>query len=114
MANSVRIAVVADDLTGALDALGPFAEAGMRCVVVTTPAHLAAAFGRDAQVIAVCTNSRELQPEAAARLGRGMAAALRFVPVVFKKIDSRLKGNIAAEVLALAQGLGPVSYTHLC
>lgn len=106
MANSVRIAVVADDLTGALDAVGPFAEAGMRCVVVTAPAHLAAAFGRDAEVLAISTNSREMPPEAAAQVVRAVAAALQSVPRVFKKIDSRMKGNIAAEVAALAQVLG--------
>ena len=106
MANSVRIAVVADDLTGALDAVGPFAEAGLRCIVVTAPDHLPGAFGKGAEVIAVCTDSREMQPEAAADVVRRVAEALRSVPLVFKKIDSRLKGNIAVEVSSLAQVLG--------
>ena len=106
MANSVRIAVVADDLTGALDAVGPFAEAGMRCVVVTGPDHLAAAIGLGAEVLAISTNSREMPPEAAAQAVRSVARALGSVARVFKKIDSRLKGNIGAEVQALAQGLG--------
>ncbi len=106
MANSVKIVVVADDLTGALDAVGPFAAAGMRCVVATNPDHLASAFRRTSEVISVSTNSRELPAASAATLVQGVAGSLKAVPVIFKKIDSRLKGNVAAEVSALAQALG--------
>ena len=61
-------AVIADDLTGALDSVVPFADAGLRCVVATAPAHLAQALGQGAQVIAVSTGSRDL-PAGQAALG---------------------------------------------
>lgn len=96
-----QIAVVADDLTGALDAVAPFANAGLSVLVATGPQHLARALG--AQVIGVSTNSREVSaPEAGARL-TGVAGMLRSIPLIFKKVDSRMKGHVAAEVLALAQ-----------
>lgn len=99
-------AVIADDLTGALDSVVPFADAGLRCVVATAPAHLAQALGQGAQVIAVSTGSRDLPAGQAAKVAAEVAQALRGVPVMFKKIDSRMKGNIAAEVAAIAQVLG--------
>jgi uncharacterized protein YgbK (DUF1537 family) len=62
---------------------------------------LDAALASGADVIGVSTDSREITPDAArqavadcmARLPRGLS--------VFKKIDSRLKGNIAAELDAI-------------
>lgn len=99
-------AVIADDLTGALDSVVPFADAGLRCVVATAPAHLAQALGQGAQVIAVSTGSRDLPAGQAAKVAAEVAQALRGVPVMFKKVDSRMKGNIAAEVAAIAQVLG--------
>lgn len=106
LAEPVQIVIVADDLTGALDASSPFALAGLRCVAATGPAHLALALRQGADVVAVSTNSRELPEAEAAEILRAVAAELRDVPLVFKKIDSRLKGHVAAEVAALAAGLG--------
>jgi D-threonate/D-erythronate kinase len=106
LAEPVQIVIVADDLTGALDASSPFALAGLRCVAATGPAHLAEALLQGADVVAVSTNSRELPEAEAAEILRAVAVALRDVPLVFKKIDSRLKGHVAAEVAALAAGLG--------
>lgn len=109
---ALGVAVIADDLTGALDAVAAFAEAGLTCVVATSPALLAAALRQGPQVLAVSTNSRELGPDAAqmavrqAVLGLPAGPGLFKKPVLFKKIDSRLKGNIAAEVCSLAKAAG--------
>lgn len=113
MALSVQLAVIADDLTGALDAVVAFANAGLRCVVATTPAHLHAALDHRPEVIAVSTNSRALPGPQAALLTASVGRTLQGVPVVFKKIDSRLKGNIADEVAALSQVLG-LEHVLLC
>ncbi|MEO8242804.1 MAG: four-carbon acid sugar kinase family protein [bacterium] len=99
----LRIAVVADDLTGALDAVAPFANAGLRCVVATGPSHLAAALAQAADILAVSTGSRELAEESAIAVSQLVAEMLAGVPQVIKKIDSRLKGHVGAEVAVLAR-----------
>lgn len=98
---SVRLAILADDLTGALDAAAPFAGRGLPTVVATDRAGLAGALALAPEVIAVTTASRDLPGEdARARV----AEVLKQLPAgvrVFKKIDSRLKGNIEAELSAI-------------
>ncbi len=105
---ALRLAIIADDLTGALDAAAPFAEAGWRTVIATAPEHLA--FPIEAEVLAVSTESREIPADAAVARVRHCAERLDGVPLLFKKIDSRLKGNVGPEIIALAQarGLGAV------
>jgi len=97
-----RLGVVADDLTGALDAAAPFAARGIATVVTLGPEGLAAALASGADVVGVSSNSRETSPEAA---GKAVARCLAGLPSglpIFKKVDSRLKGNIAAELDAIA------------
>jgi uncharacterized protein YgbK (DUF1537 family) len=102
----IQIAVVADDLTGALDAIAPFANAGLRCVVAMGPHSIAAALAQHCDVIAVSTNSREMTEELSISVNAFAAQALAFVPRVIKKIDSRLKGHVGAEVAVLARQRG--------
>lgn len=106
MPTSPSVAVIADDLTGALDAILPFASMGLRCVVATSPADLAVALRHGAEVIAVSTNSRELSGPQAAEAASTAAKSLQRVATLFKKIDSRLKGHIGAEVRAVARAMG--------
>lgn len=94
------LAIIADDLTGALDAAAPFAARGLRVCVALGPSHLGAALARDPQVIAVTTDSREIGENAARDAMRQVVQALPPVRI-FKKVDSRLKGNIAAELSEL-------------
>lgn len=96
-----KIALIADDLTGALDSAAPFALAGCRTLVATGPDHLAATLARGAEVVAVSLGSRELTAQQAAILAGQAAAALAAIPTLFKKIDSRMKGHVQAEVAAV-------------
>lgn len=96
-----RLAVVADDLTGALDASAPFAARGLRTVVALGLEGLDAALASGADVVGVSTDSREISPEAAPATVAACVARLPSSLPVFKKIDSRLKGNIAAELDAI-------------
>lgn len=105
---SLKIAIVADDLTGALDSAGPFAARGWRTVTALDPEALEQALTRDAAVVAVNTLSRHLEPAAAAAIAgraarRCIAAGAR---LLVKKIDSRLRGNVGAEAVAVAGALG--------
>lgn len=96
-----RLAIIGDDLTGTLDAAAPFAARGASVQVALSPAAVQAALAEGAEVVAVSTNSREIRPEAAQAAVRAVVRALPLGTPVFKKIDSRLKGNVAAELSAL-------------
>lgn len=101
-------AIVADDLTGALDTSIPFALCGRRVAAAVRPEALGAALLSGAEVVVVSTASRALPAGEAARIVGLVAETIRLANprTVLKKIDSRLKGNVASEVAALAAGLG--------
>ncbi|MGB3337077.1 MAG: four-carbon acid sugar kinase family protein [Devosia sp.] len=96
-----RLAIVADDLTGALDASAPFAVRGISTVVALGRDHLGAALASGADVVGVSTDSREISPDAARQAVADCVALLPPGLSIFKKIDSRLKGNISAELDAI-------------
>jgi uncharacterized protein YgbK (DUF1537 family) len=103
------ILIIADDLSGAADCAIAFAGAGRR-TIVTLDASSAVKAGSDAHpvdVIAADTDTRRLAPPAAARR---TADALNTLNApgrrVYKKIDSTLRGNWAAEVAALQPRAG--------
>ncbi|MBB3330995.1 uncharacterized protein YgbK (DUF1537 family) [Halomonas campaniensis] len=107
-----RVAIVADDLTGALDAAAPFAARGAVTRVVIALEQVETALsswaGDMPEVIAVNTESRHLAPEAAAaRVARAARALAPLAPEWwFKKIDSTLRGQVVAEALALRRATG--------
>jgi uncharacterized protein YgbK (DUF1537 family) len=97
-----RLAVIADDLTGANDSGVQFARRGARTVVSLDWRGLAG-LGADADVLVLNTASRALPPRAAAqRVRLAAAAACRAKSeAVYKKVDSTLRGNIGVELEAL-------------
>lgn len=97
----MSILIIADDLSGAADCAIGFASAGHRTIVtLDVPAH-----GLDAQaadVIAADTDTRRLTPAQAAQRSAAAWQTLRGPGRrLYKKIDSTLRGNWAAEVAAL-------------
>ena len=90
------ILALADDLTGALEAGAKFASS-----VVTTRRLLS--HQPAAPVLVIDTETRHLPPhEAAAIVLETARSARRFAPhLIYKKTDSTLRGNIAAEFRAL-------------
>ncbi len=103
---TLKVAIIADDLTGALDTGTPFVEVGLKVAVAIEVDALAEALTRDPDVLVVNTASRALcESEAVARIKAVLSALDDTKPaILFKKIDSRLKGNVAAESMALAGG----------
>ncbi len=106
MKRGCEIAIVADDLTGALDAAAPFAERGMATRVAITLEGLDAALATgDAipRVVAVNTDTRHVARDAAAR--RAAEATERLLMVrphlLLKKVDSTLRGQVVAESVAV-------------
>ncbi|MFL6055165.1 MAG: four-carbon acid sugar kinase family protein, partial [Actinoallomurus sp.] len=96
-----RLVIVADDLTGAGDSAAPFAAHSSVAIAVAAEADWPAA-----DIVAVDTDSRYAAQEVAAER---VTAALRRTADsgarAFKKIDSLLRGNVAAEVRAAATAL---------
>ncbi|MCW5623969.1 MAG: hypothetical protein KIT73_04525 [Burkholderiales bacterium] len=105
---ALRVLIVADDLTGAMDAAGPFAARGVPTVVAALPERCNADAFDAAQVVAINTESRHLSSaDAVARVTTclGGVGAQRFGLVV-KKVDSTLRGNVVAETAAVLAALG--------
>lgn len=97
----LRLAIIADDLTGALDSAAPFAARGAAVQVALAPAAIASALAANPEVIAISTDSREIAAGAAQHAVTAALAALPAGTPIFKKVDSRLKGHIATELGAV-------------
>ena len=99
----IQLAVIADDLTGAADTAIQFSRISTP-VLLVSHRHLSSLGLEDpGATLAVSTDSRHLSPAAAgARVHRAGLLVKELRPgVVYKKIDSCLRGNIGAEVDAL-------------
>ncbi len=105
---SVSLVIVADDLTGALDSVEPFATAGLPSVAAVSIESAPKALASGARVVAINTESRDVsEGEARRRIEAAWRAAAPHSPEgVFKKIDSRMKGHVAVETGALARASG--------
>ncbi|CAI2931785.1 four-carbon acid sugar kinase family protein [Aminobacter niigataensis] len=105
---TLMLAIIADDLTGALDTSAPFAASGLKVAVAMTPEATVKALASEPDIFAVSTASRALPADVASTRVRDVAN--RLMPhaprIVLKKIDSRLKGNVGAEADALAEASG--------
>lgn len=103
----MRVLIIADDLTGALDSAVALTGAGLNCVVARRPGDIAAALALGPDVLSVSTASREGGVDAARAAVAAAVDAVGDLPeIVFKKVDSRLKGHVAAEVAVLAGRFG--------
>jgi len=106
--NRLAVAIVADDLTGALDTSAPFAAHGLDTRLTFPFGAFSRHIDAGAKVVALTTESRHLPADAAADCVK--AAIRTLAPLkpdfVFKKIDSMLRGNIAAETLAAMMATG--------
>lgn len=102
------VGVVADDLTGANDTAVQFSKQGLRAVV-SLGADVLSARLLSADVAVLDTASRELSPGAAAAACRVAVASLREcgVSLLYKKIDSTLRGHVAEEIAAALDAFSP-------
>jgi uncharacterized protein YgbK (DUF1537 family) len=97
----MKIGVVADDLTGALDTGVQFRGWGMSVAVQMVEASSATA--RNAEVVVVDVESREDNSEEAYRKVFRATEGLRSkgAEIIYKKVDSTLRGNIGVELDAV-------------
>jgi uncharacterized protein YgbK (DUF1537 family) len=104
-----QILIIADDLTGAADCAVACAGAGLRTLVALDDCR-----DTDAQVLAIDADTRSAEPEQA------MAATARRVfehfrpddTLLYKKIDSTLRGNVAAELAGAVKAQRAVAAPH--
>lgn len=104
----IRLLLIADDFTGALDTGVQFAARGAKTCVVTDPDYRFSQAGEEVQVLVLDAESRHLTPEAAYRtvfraVKEALAAGFQYV---YKKTDSALRGNIGAELSAVLDAAG--------
>ncbi len=94
------VLALADDMTGALEVGAKFSGAGLETTVSAQP--MAAA---SAQVLVLDTETRHVNPETARERIRWFvdACGTERPLLVYKKTDSTLRGNIRAELHALAE-----------
>lgn len=92
----MEIAVIADDLTGAADTGVQLVRAGYRTAVV----FRGAALPENLDAVAFDTDSRTMRDDGAARRVSEVARAARHARIVYKKIDSTLRGPVAIELSA--------------
>jgi len=95
------IAVIADDLTGAADTGVQLVHAGYRTAVFFRATEVLA---DDLDAVAFDTDSRTMPAGFAAKRVLEVAHLAREARVVYKKLDSTLRGNVAAELAAALGG----------
>ncbi|MBY5634333.1 four-carbon acid sugar kinase family protein [Rhizobium leguminosarum] len=95
------LAILADDLTGALDSAAPFAGRGLYTEVALHQEAIADIVKSAPDVLSINLDTREISPDEARAATAAVVALLPAGTRLFKKVDSRLKGNIAAELDAI-------------
>jgi uncharacterized protein YgbK (DUF1537 family) len=102
---SQRCLLIADDLTGGADAGAQFAKWGLNTLLISwnenTKFDLSRYIHQD--VLVVNTNSRGLSPDKASSLISNLLKNYEkdLFPLLYKKIDSTLRGNIGYEIDAI-------------
>jgi uncharacterized protein YgbK (DUF1537 family) len=97
-----KIAVIADDLTGANDTGVQFAKQGLKTIVLMGMGHSLSSLEED--VVVVDTQSRALSPDEAYKQVSKVAMLFNNkgqFQIIYKKIDSTLRGNIGKEIDAI-------------
>ena len=99
----MKFIVIADDFTGAAEVAGAAIRFGL-----TAEVHVGQVYPSPADVIVVDADSRSLDRQsAAARVFELTLQALELRPdVLFKKVDSLLRGPVAAEIAAMQKAAG--------
>jgi D-threonate/D-erythronate kinase len=96
------VSIIADDLTGACDSGVEFLSCAPSVLVRVSPDSPEPAAGKG-DIMVLNTQSRRLSPEDA--YGRVFGVASRMISsgaaVIFKKVDSALRGNFGREIAAL-------------
>lgn len=99
----LKLLVIADDFTGALDTGVQFSSRGIQTLVSTEIESVYDAISKNIEVLVLNTESRHLSFDKAYEKTKMIIknAKKAQVPYVYKKVDSALRGNISAEIKAV-------------
>lgn len=97
----IKLAVIADDLTGANDTALQFAKRNIKSSVEINFMQMADV--KDKEVIVVDTDSRDLDEDLSYKRVKDICEEMsRYnIKCAYKKIDSTLRGNLGAEIKAV-------------
>lgn len=100
----IKLLMIADDFTGALDTGIQFAKNGVNTQVFTTCDLDSVVVKPETEVVVVDSETRPLKPYEAYEVVKKIAlwGKNNSVEIIFKKTDSALRGNIGAELQALS------------
>lgn len=97
-----QILIIADDLSGAADCTAGAVRAGLLTQVSLGHALAENAVAPEIQVWSIDTDTRRLEPADAAKINAEILSRCRKPgQLLYKKIDSTLRGNFAAELLPM-------------
>lgn len=97
-----QLLIIADDLSGAADCTAGAVRAGLVTQVTLGHAPAENAVAHEVQVWSIDTDTRRLQPTDAAKINAEILRRCRKPgQLLYKKIDSTLRGNFAAELLPM-------------
>lgn len=107
----VRLLVIADDFTGALDTGVQFANLGIATQVTTQRQLEKIHLKKATEVLVVDTESRFLAPSQAYQRIREVLCSCQSLgyQYLYKKVDSALRGNVSAELKAVSDNFGQES-----
>lgn len=99
----MRLLILADDLTGALDSGVQPAQAGLKTLITYEASYDILQKHPDVQVFVIDAETRHMSPEGAYQKTYELAAQARCqgFEIIYKKSDSTLRGNIGGELAAL-------------
>lgn len=99
----IKLLVIADDFTGALDTGVQFSKQGISTLVSTDIKINFSEVDNTLDVLVIDTESRYLNFEEAYELIHAIivSAKKNGIPYIYKKVDSALRGNISAEIKAV-------------
>jgi uncharacterized protein YgbK (DUF1537 family) len=102
---SQRCLLIADDLTGGADAGAQFAKRSLSTLLISVKEGTRIDFTKygSTDVLVINTDSRKLTPDKASHLVSSLCREYdrNLFPVIYKKIDSTLRGNIGFEIDAI-------------
>lgn len=110
----IKMLIIADDFTGALDTGVKFSAAGFITKVVTD-SEIDFAAETAEEVLVLCVPTRHIPPKDAYSAIRAITerAVAAGIHCIFKKTDSALRGNIGAEISAVLDGSGQRSISFI-
>ncbi|UFT98787.1 four-carbon acid sugar kinase family protein [Radiobacillus kanasensis] len=102
----MKIAIIADDLTGANDTGAQFARSGLNTSVLLESDEQSIS---ELDVLVIDTDSRSLSKEEASCRVTKAAQFIKSLPfeLVYKKMDSTMRGNIGTEIDAIYEVFNP-------